>query len=446
MKTLRTMYRVALMGLMLAITLPTIAQQPDLQFFRDRDANGINVFEAPFTTNIPYEGLKVRVGGNFAQQVQMLQHSNTADFRPFAADTTRNQNGLYPLAPGFNLATANLNIDVQLEDGIRLSLESYMSSRHHPEFWVKGGYIQVDRLPMFGNPEWFDKYVTVKMGHMEVNYGDQHFRRSDNGNAIHNPFVGNYIMDAFATEIGGEVYIHPNDQFFLMLGMTHGLINGNIQTPPEGITRGPSILAKAGYDNQVNDDLRVRLSASLYNNSGTIRNTLYAGDRTGSRYYLVMEPEFYGGAMTAATATNRFTSGRLSPDFTGQVMSVMINPFVKFKGLEFFGTYEMASGKTNNEDDVRSVSQIAAEVIYRFLEDEQLFVGARYNQVSGALPGATLSDISVDRMQIGLGWFVTPNIMMKGEYVVQNYNDFPAADIRNGGKFSGMMIEAVVGF
>ena len=40
---------------------------------------------------------------------------------------------------------------------------------------------------------------------MEINYGDAHFRRSDNGNAIYNPFVGNYIMDAFTTEIGGEV-------------------------------------------------------------------------------------------------------------------------------------------------------------------------------------------------------------------------------------------------
>jgi hypothetical protein len=36
--------------------------------------------------------------------------------------------------------------------------------------------------------------VTVKVGHMEINYGDAHFRRSDNGNALYNPFVGNYIM------------------------------------------------------------------------------------------------------------------------------------------------------------------------------------------------------------------------------------------------------------
>jgi hypothetical protein len=41
------------------------------------------------------------------------------------------------------------------------------------------------------------KYVALKVGHFEINYGDAHFRRTDNGNAMYNPFVGNLIMDAF---------------------------------------------------------------------------------------------------------------------------------------------------------------------------------------------------------------------------------------------------------
>ena len=50
----------------------------------------------------------------------------------------------------------------------------------------------------------------MRVGHLEINYGDAHFRRSDNGNAMYNPFVGNYILDAFTTEIGGEVV--PQDR------------------------------------------------------------------------------------------------------------------------------------------------------------------------------------------------------------------------------------------
>src|SRR5690606_16241105 len=99
--------------------------------------------------------------------------------------------------------------------------------RHHPEFWVKGGYIQIDKLPILGQPQWFTDNFRVKIGHFQVNYGDQHFRRTDNGNALYNPFVGNYILDAFATEIGAEVY-YMNNEFTAMAGLTNGLISGNI--------------------------------------------------------------------------------------------------------------------------------------------------------------------------------------------------------------------------
>jgi hypothetical protein len=36
--------------------------------------------------------------------------------------------------------------------------------------------------------------------------------------------------------------------------------------------------------------------------------------------------------------------------------------------------------------------------------------------------------------------------LLKGEYVKQQYKDLPTADYRNGGEFSGYVIQAVVGF
>jgi hypothetical protein len=405
-----------------------------------------------------FKGMKVRIGGNFTQQFQALTHSNTATPNNVTIGTTTHDlNKLYPLANGFNLATANLRFDIQLEDGIRVTLENYMSSRHHPEFWVKGGYIQMDKLPMFGNPDWFTDYVTVKIGHFGPNYGDQQFRRSDNGNTILNPFVGNYIMDAFTTEIGGELYVRPVKDAFVMFGMTGGIINGDVKeaynADGDVIKKSPSILAKAGYDTQVSDDLRVRLSASFYTNAGTTRNTLYAGDRTGSRYYMVVEPERYvsSGAFALNAPANRFTSGQISPNFTHKVTAISINPFVKFHGFELFGTYEMASGTSQvatvatPDPDIRKFNQMAIEGIYRFMKNEQVFVGGRYNKVSGQLDGYT-DDISIDRIQVSMGWYTTKNLLLKLEYVTQNFNDFKDTDYRNGGKFSGLMIEAAIGF
>ena len=91
-----------------------------------------------------------------------------------------------------------------------------------------------------------------------------------------------------------------------------------------------------------------------------------------------------------------------------------------------------------------TVDQIANELTYRMFGD-QLFVSGRYNTVSGKLAGIA-NDINVKRTQLGGGWFLTPTVMMKGEWVNQKYLDFPTTDIRNGGKFKGFMVEATVAF
>jgi hypothetical protein len=85
------------------------------------------------------------------------------------------------------------------------------------------------------------------------------------------------------------------------------------------------------------------------------------------------------------------------------------------------------------------------EVVYRFLPDQRLFVAARYNTVKGQLTVGT-PDVTVNRSQVGGGWFLTPNVLTKIEYVNQKYLDFPTTDIRNGGKFKGFMVEGVVAF
>jgi hypothetical protein len=54
--------------------------------------------------------------------------------------------------------------------------------------------------------------------------------------------------------------------------------------------------------------------------------------------------------------------------------------------------------------------------------------------------------VNIQRYALAGGWFLTKNILLKGELVNQKYKNFPAADYRNGGKFNGYVIEAVVGF
>lgn len=411
---------------LIGCTLPlsASAQYTDLQDVRPHSQYGVNVFEPPQADTVEYDGFEVDWGAAFTQQFQALSQSNSAQ----APD-------LPELGPGFNLATANLYLGAQLAEGITVNLTTYLSSRHHPEAWVKGGYLQVDELPITDNPALSSlmDYVTLRVGHFEVNYGDAHFRRTDNGNALYNPFVGNYILDSFTTEIGGEVYLRSPGGLLGMVGITGGEINGGVTSPDD---RAPSFYGKVGFDRQINEALRLRLTGSAYTTTASQNNTLHSGDRAGSRYYSVMGEGDW--------------SGRIRSGFSDAVTSFMVNPFIEFKGLELFGTIEQVSGSRAGLSD-GSLDQYAVEGVYRFA-NEDLFVGARYNTMSGDLDISGFGeepnwvDVGVDRWQISGGWFVTPNVLAKVEYMAQSYDDYPSATVFHEGEFSGLMIEGIVMF
>jgi hypothetical protein len=407
--------------------LSTIA----ISYYRPHDSRGINMFEPPKLEGVAYNGFAIAWGGGFTQQFQALHHSNTAT--PVIVGGV-NQNQLLAIGSGFNNASANMYLDAQLAKGIRVEMTSYLSSRHHNETWVKDGYLLIDASPWENNTlDHIMEYLTLRIGHFEVNYGDAHFRSSDNGNTMFNPLVGNLIMNAFTTEIGGEAYVRKGP-WMGMFGMTNGEIRGTVRQPQD---RAPTYLGKVGFDRQLNPDLRLRLTGSVYSTAKSISNTLYSGSRAGSRYYDVL-------VNTTATLNGQAWTGDVQPGLSSKVQAMVFNPFVKWRGFEFFGNVEQAKGRTALETSDRKWTQMAGEALYRFLWDD-LYVAARYNTVKGRYAGFA-NDVTVNRVEVGGGWFLTPTIMMKTEYVRQEHQDYPAANILNGGRFEGMMLEGVVSF
>lgn len=426
----------------------------ELQNFRYNDQRGVNVFEAP-KDDKPYRGFGMRLGGDFAIQWQALSQSTDRPSGVVAGDT------LQSLDPNFNLPTANLNLDIQIYDGVRMHLRTYLSSRHHSEAWVKGGYVRIDKLD-FIKEDFLSEIMDIafiKVGMDEINYGDVHFRRSDNARAIYNPFVGNYIMDAFTTEPFVEVNVlHPSG-FLGVVGASNGRLNQNVvQNNDQGIT----FYGKLGYDKQMNEDLRVRLTGSFYTSSsktgdygpGGKREYLYSGDRSGGRYYGVFGND-------VSDFAPRFNPGWSS------LTAIQVNPFVKFKGIEFFGTFETSSNNVDFavENGVEngqggSVTQLGAELLYRFGGNEQFFVGGRYNSVSGdrfeTEANGVNTDISITRINGGAGWYITRNMLAKLEYVTNTYGGsdgtlgYTGTPIENtffdGGEFSGVVVEAAISF
>ena len=394
---------------------------------------GLGAFSQQFEdqkSDIPeFDKIKVKVGGDFAIQLQALDHSNTNDTIAF-----------YDMVNNFNLPTANLNLDVYLAYGVKMHLRTYLSSRHHTEAWVKGGYVQFDRLDFIsdGFLSGLMDITTLKFGLDEINYGDAHFRRTDNAYAINNPFVGNYIMDAFTTEAFGEVVLQKSG-FVGVIGVSNGKLNQNVTVNTRyNHDNALSFYGKLGYDKQFTDDFRGRLTGSWYFNQGTSTGSyLYGGDRAGSRYYSVLVVDGDG---------DNFTSGRFNPRFS-QITALQINPFIKYKGLEFFGIYEIANG--GEEDDDGSYTQLAADLLYRFGGSEQFYIGGRYNKVSGSQTSASES-FDIERYNIGGGWFITDNIVAKLEYVSQKYSGngiVPTLGASyKGAEFNGLMLEAAISF
>lgn len=413
MKTInKNIVSLAVMSLIFVGT--AIAQQVSgLQYYTAPGKGLINQFENPKTNSVEFEGLKVHVGGDFALQFQGLTQTNSGD-------------SLAELGNNFNLPTANLNFDVQLAPGMRMHLRTYLSSRHHTEAYVKGGFLQIDALDFIEEGFLSDlmEVLSIKVGMDQINYGDAQFRRSDNANALYNPFVGNYIMDSFTTEPFMEVTYQSNG-IIAVLGGTNGRLNQNVTATDDGFV----LFGKAGYDSQINEDLRVRLTGSFYNSTdkGT-RDYIYGGDRAGGRYYAVAEGSDF--------------SGRFNPRYAYQT-AFQINPFVKFQGVEFFGVFEMVN---NGADAGGGFTQIGAELIYRLGATEDFYVGGRYNTVSGEqVDGA--QTLEIDRINFGGGWFLTDNVVTKLEYVKQTYGGAGYdGTLYQGAEFSGIMLEAVISF
>ena len=419
---MRTAASILMFGALFLLPVFSYAQMHrPLQYFREPGKMGLNVFETSKDEIVPYDGFRIRVGGDFALQFQGLSHEND-----MVGDT------LIDLINNFTLPTANLNFDVQLADGMRMHLRTYLSSRHHNEAWVKGGYMQIDRLDFIdeGFLDGIMDVLTIRVGMDQINYGDTHFRRSDNAMAIYNPFVGNYIMDAFTTEPFMEFTVQSGG-FLAVAGATNGRLN---QSPTPG-DNGFVFYGKLGYDKQFNEDFRFRLTGSIYSSSNkNTRDYIYNGDRAGARYYLVLHGINSGGSDFLP---------RFNPGFAYHT-AFQINPFIKFSGLELFGVFETTSNGNSNVGG--NFTQLGGELIYRFGGSEQFYAGGRYNTVNGK-SNDNADKIDISRVNIGGGWFMTNNVLAKFEYVNQNYDgDGFDGTKYQGAKFNGVMIEAVISF
>ena len=427
-----------------------------------RGKDGINQFDVK-KDSVKFTGLSIDLGGAFNMDFQAINSFNNQP-STFALPSKIVGYQLMDTENNFVLPAADLSIGAQLFDGVRVNLDLYLASRHHNDTYAKGGYLQIDKLDFIKKDFLASvmKYTTIKIGQMENNYGDAHFRASDNGSTIRNAFVGNNIMNSSITDMGMEIYYNRSG-WVSMLGITNGNLNQSTQqivytgTPNTAVS--PTILAKFGFDKQIDKDLRVRLTGSMYHSANLGNSNLYSSSRSGFGWWGVLNNNAYTNnnvAVATSYNVNSTPEATFNPGFKNWATSVMFNPFVKYKGLELFGTIELASGGDKaSVVDKRTANQYAGDVIYRFGKTEQFYIAGKYNTVSGKLSNADAQQVTVNRFESSVGWFMTKNILAKLDYVNQDYKNYtqfignvPTGIANNfyGGNFKGLVFEATISF
>ena len=347
----------------------------EIQHIRPADQRGVNVFESPKDDEVAFNGFTLSFGGAFTQEFQGL-HTQTGER---SGDQRRQREPAHHHRP--RLQQRRREPQHQRADRPGHPRRDDVVPVGAPPPGVVGqgrlSRSSTSRRSTTRCSRAIMKYTTLRVGHFEINYGDQHFRRSDNGNAMYNPFVGNYILDDFTTEIGAEVYVRANG--FMAMARRDGRRSAR-PGDGSGEARSMAYLASSASTRSFGDNFRFRLTGSFYANDKSASNTLFTGDRGGSRYYDVLEN-------TASTETANAWSGKIRPGFSNKVNArKSINPFIKVGGAGVLRQLRDGDGRrVRTEPKLRTLHQnVVRRCCTGSSTARQFYVGARYNTLKGA--------------------------------------------------------------
>lgn len=349
------------------------------------------------------------------------------------------------LQQGLSLPQANFDINAKVMSGFNVKLETMLSSHHHNETYVKGGYATIDNLDFIapGFASDFMKNTTIKVGVDDINFGDDHFRRSDNADVMRNPFVHNTGVESYMQAPHLEIYYRiPAINSLVMFGVTNGQVNpddvSESHAAGKGSSNRPAGYAKFAFDSQLNDALRVRLSESVYYVSGTNKgSSLYSGDKAGTVTRKVFErtsvDNDFGSLWNALSGFSDLTVSKT-------------NFFARYNDTELYAMLEIADGADGSDKDM-AMTHYSLDLVQRFGMNDRFYVAGRYEKAVVDYADATndLGDAEMTQWQVGLGWFLSKNAVAKLEYI-DHKREKNSAFVGGKAEFNGYMISTALSF
>ncbi len=354
------------------------------------------------------------------------------------------------IEPGFQNAFGDLGFIGKFgkNQEIEVVFDMYLSSRNHPATtYGNEGYMILRGVPdnlqslKFLKP--ILEKIDIKAGHFLVDFGDAAQHRSNNAIVQKNPLVGNFVVDPNIVSIGMQVASKPGTRFGWLIGANNGTttedwnvgrgfaVNGKLIVYPFKPLR-----ASVSYMTADNSDNPTKAA-------GGSALQMFTGNRSGERYAGVM-----GGGQAPGNvfpqAGEKFSAGQF--DLTYDQSSFPI---------KLYGHY----GRTQDQDINGSAAgspeetwnYYAGDVVYKMTP--ALYGAVRYSAATTDLLSGRATEGKVNRVQIGGGFWLTRNMLMKLEYVKQQYSGFRQGDMVNNGiqawrnpEFKGFVAEVSFAF
>lgn len=353
----------------------------------------------------------------------------------------RNDSGTLPnLTSGWQAALGNMHLYVDLADSVNVYAELYLSSKHHPgQVMDREGWVRIGRLPEgwdFLHLNGLFKYIDIKAGHFEVDFGNQHLTRSDNAQVQRNPLIGNYVVDPNTVQAGLEI-IGGVGAFHAVVGVGSGVTVEDFQPG-----RGYSLNGKVWIEPA---DKRFNVAASVYQidhsgnpnqfPAGGSNTELFSGNRSGSRY---------SGVISLKSAD----AGQLLLGRGEDVLAWQLDAMVNVGPVQVSGLYGRFEDSDINGSDPGTPKEKAtyygAEAKWDLLFD-MAHLAARFSGASISSFRGAATDASVARYQVGLSFRLLSQVLAKVEYVHQRYDGFPTAYTANP-RFNGVLVETSMSF
>jgi hypothetical protein len=316
------------------------------------------------------------------------------------------------LNPGLQDPFANLSFLATIPDKMDVYFDLYVASRPHPNtMYAHEGYLLFKQMPapldtgLLGD---VFNYINVKVGAFDIDFGDGNYRRSNNAFVQRNPLIGNPLVDPNVEEIGGEVYTIKGP-IYALFGLTNGTTTEHFDYGTE-----PAIHGKI-WGNPLPE---VRTSVSAYHVDLAGTNTLY---ETSDLYSAGRSGEPFGGIFG-----NGDDPGSILPQAGRDVTAVQGDVTWNHWPFEAYGNVGWTQDSDTNGPGPGHPAERwtygTAEGVYHLTPG--FYFAGRYGLADAESVGGVRTNGWVDRGELGCGYWLTNDVLIKAEGIYEQYHVF----------------------